>query len=399
MAQTFLVSPKIKQKIKYSKNQQDSSAMLKLSNLSLLKEIKNALSTNPFLQYTALNDSYIDSLMTAEPSIKDDLISQVNTARKKIKKELCYYIIQSLDEHGFFHENSDELLNLFSITKDELEFNLSFLHDLEPCGIATENSYDFMLYQLKIRNENTAYNILSTYKEEIENSNISKIMIDLNLTQEEFIDQMNVLRSCDIYPYTSSNTTIQTIVPDLYVHVENDNLDIQLNELINISLVEIDINQISEEAKSYLRDAKTLVNNLSFRNFNLMLVANYLFSYQKGYFLYSTPLRKCTLMDIAQRTSLHVSTISRIVNDKYFEYKNKSYPLSILLCKGISDKSTREIEEAIQSIVLEEDPSNPLNDELILLALQERGYLVARRTVSKYRKILDIPSYKLRIKK
>ncbi|MEA4874462.1 hypothetical protein [Anaerorhabdus sp.] len=398
MAQTFLVSPKIKQKIKYSKNQQDSLALLKLSNLTLLKEIKNALSTNPFLQYTSLNDSYIDSLMMAEPSIKDDLISQVNTTRKKINKELCYYIIQSLDEHGFFQENIDDLLNLFSITSNELDTNLTILHDLEPCGIATKNSFDFMLYQLKSRNEDLAYTLLNTYKEEIENSNINKIITELNITYDEFIHQMDILRSCTIYPYTSTNTSVQTIVPDLFIHIENDELDVQLNELINISLVEIDTKQISEEAKAYLRDAKTLVNNLSFRNFNLMLIANDLFTYQKDYFLYSSPLKKCTLMDVANRTSLHFSTVSRIVNDKYFDYKNKSYPLSVLLCKGISNKSTREIEEAIQSIVMEENPSCPLNDDLLVLALKERGYNIARRTVSKYRKTLNIPSYKVRAK-
>ncbi|MEG2328556.1 RNA polymerase factor sigma-54 [Anaerorhabdus sp.] len=398
MAQTFLVSPKIKQKIKYSKNQQDSLALLKLSNLTLLKEIKNALSTNPFLQYTSLNDSYIDSLMMAEPSIKDDLISQVNTTRKKINKELCYYIIQSLDEHGFFQENIDDLLNLFSITSNELDTNLTILHDLEPCGIATKNSFDFMLYQLKSRNEDLAYTLLNTYKEEIENSNIHKIITELNITHDEFIHQMDILRSCTIYPYTSTNTAVQTIVPDLFIHIENDELDVQLNELINISLVEIDTKQISEEAKAYLRDAKTLVNNLSFRNFNLMLIANDLFTYQKDYFLYSSPLKKCTLIDVANRTSLHFSTVSRIVNDKYFDYKNKSYPLSVLLCKGISNKSTREIEEAIQSIVMEENPSCPLNDDLLVLALKERGYDIARRTVSKYRKTLNIPSYKVRAK-
>ena len=69
-----------------------------------------------------------------------------------------------------------------------------------------------------------------------------------------------------------------------------------------------------------------------------------------------------------------------------------------MLRKGISNKSTREIEEAIQSIVMEENPSCPLNDDLLVLALKERGYDIARRTVSKYRKTLNIPSYKVRAK-
>ena len=125
--------------------------------------------------------------------------------------------------------------------------------------------------------------------------------------------------------------------------------------------------------------------------------------YQKEYFLSgdTSDLRPMRLKDIAQATGLDESTVSRVVNEKYVQTDFGTFLLKELFTKAVvTDQgevlATEHIKEALRKAVDEEDKSNPLTDEALTSLLQEQGFRLSRRTVTKYRESLDIPVGRLR---
>jgi RNA polymerase sigma-54 factor len=114
-----------------------------------------------------------------------------------------------------------------------------------------------------------------------------------------------------------------------------------------------------------------------------------------------TSLKPMVLQDIAARTGYDVSTISRVSNSKYVETRYGIYPLKFFFSESITnidgdEISTREVKKILQELVNAEDKRNPLNDEQLVDMLRQHGYSIARRTVAKYRDMLNIPVARLR---
>ena len=125
--------------------------------------------------------------------------------------------------------------------------------------------------------------------------------------------------------------------------------------------------------------------------------------YQSKYFIEGdeTLLRPMILKDIAERTGLDISTISRVVNSKYVQTHFGIFPLKSFFSEGMQTESgeevsTREIKNILQNCINEEDKAKPLTDDKLAIILKEKGYHIARRTVAKYREQLNLPVARLR---
>ena len=130
---------------------------------------------------------------------------------------------------------------------------------------------------------------------------------------------------------------------------------------------------------------------------------NAIIDFQREYFLDGdeTKLKPMVLKNIAEKTGLDISTISRVVNCKYIQTPFGIFPLKYFFSEGmVTDKgeevSTREIKKILQECIEQENKSKPLTDEELVSVLQKKGYIVARRTVAKYREQLNIPMARLR---
>ncbi len=126
-------------------------------------------------------------------------------------------------------------------------------------------------------------------------------------------------------------------------------------------------------------------------------------NFQKEYFKEGdeTKLRPMILKDIADRTGLDISTISRVSNSKYIQTHFGIYPLKYFFSEGMQkddgeEVSTREIKKILQECIENEDKRKPLTDEKLAQILKEKSYPIARRTVAKYREQLGIPVARLR---
>ncbi len=134
-----------------------------------------------------------------------------------------------------------------------------------------------------------------------------------------------------------------------------------------------------------------------------MLTMSEIIDFQKEYFKDGdeTKLRPMILKDIAEKTDLDISTISRVSNSKYIQTHFGIYPLKFFFSEGLSTKdgeevSTREVKKILQDCIDNEDKSKPMTDEKLTKALKEKSYNIARRTVAKYREQLGIPVARLR---
>jgi RNA polymerase sigma-54 factor len=159
------------------------------------------------------------------------------------------------------------------------------------------------------------------------------------------------------------------------------------------------------ETKIFLKDkldsANWFINSIRQRQTTLMNTMKTIVALQEEFFKHGEGLKPMIMKDIADRVNLDVSTISRVVNGKYVQTKFGVFELKYFFSEGIQTEgggevSSREVKKIVRQIIDDEDKQNPLSDKSITQKLKEKGYKVARRTVSKYRETLNLPIARLR---
>jgi RNA polymerase sigma-54 factor len=155
--------------------------------------------------------------------------------------------------------------------------------------------------------------------------------------------------------------------------------------------------------KQKLDSAKWFIDAIRQRQNTLLLTMNAILEYQGDYFFEGdeTKLKPMILKDVAEMTGLDISTVSRVANSKYIQTHFGMFPLKFFFSEGLQtdsgeEVSTREIKRILQDCIDNEEKRRPLTDERLTDILQEKGYLIARRTVAKYREQLNIPVARLR---
>lgn len=380
------------------------------SHLEILSKDRQTLSdllytvsqNNPFLEYTPSLDiqQYLEAGISDKPSLKNELYLQLHTTKQKHNETIADYIIESLDSHGFFNYDLDIVLNDLKCTKEEFTDTLNLIQTFEPLGVAAKNSVDSLMIQLKEKEYIIAYTILKDYSKELEEKDFYTISESLDIPYESVFDELAHMQECNPFPcseYATESTT-NLALPEFTIEIIEDQLKIIPKEMGNLSLHCEEV-KLSKEAKKYLNEAKFYIDSLNRRNKTILLLANILITHQKNYFLFQDDLRECTLKEIAQESGYSISTVSRTLSDKYYEFNNQIYPVKDLFVSKTHNGSSKDsIQKAIQLLIMVEDKENPLQDEQIVKELEDMELYASRRTISKYRKELNIPNSKQRKK-
>ena len=380
------------------------------SHLEILSKDRQTLSdllytvsqNNPFLEYTPSQDiqQYLEAGISDKPSLKNELYLQLHTTKQKHNETIADYIIESLDSHGFFNYDLDIVLNDLKCTKEEFIDTLNLIQTFEPLGVAAKNSVDSLMIQLKEKEYIIAYTILKDYSKELEEKDFYTISESLDIPYESVFDELAHMQECNPFPcseYATESTT-NLALPEFTIEIIEDQLKIIPKEMGNLSLHCEEV-KLSNEAKKYLNEAKFYIDSLNRRNKTILLLANILITHQKNYFLFQDDLRECTLKEIAQESGYSISTVSRTLSDKYYEFNNQIYPVKDLFVSKTHNGSSKDsIQKAIQLLIMAEDKENPLQDEQIVKELEDMELYASRRTISKYRKELNIPNSKQRKK-
>ena len=376
--------------------------------------------------------------LTEGRSLQEYLVEQLsyrNLSERDMK--LAVYLIGSIDEDGYLRRDLESISDDIAFTVgietsvSELERLLDIIHELEPAGIGARDLRECLLLQMNQMQVNTrarrlARKILTSYFDEFVKKHYEKLIARLQVSEEEFRDAIAEIRRLSPKPgnlYAEGGTdTTPYIVPDFILDYQDGHFQLSLNSY-NVPEVKINrryvdmirdmvgsdgrVKEKDREAlqfvKSKIDSAKWFISAIKQRHDTLMRTMQTILDYQQEYFKDGdrSKLRPMILKDIADRTGLDVSTISRVVNSKYVQTQFGIILLKSLFSEAMQtdsgeEVSSYEIKNILQQCIDEEDKRKPLTDETLMDILNSKGYRIARRTVAKYREMLSIPVARLR---
>ena len=357
-----------------------------------------------------------------------------NLILKDIEKPICEFLIGSIDESGYLRREIDDIIddlaftqNIVATKKDVLSI-LEKIQDLDPAGVGARSLKECLLIQLKRKNslKKSVINSIKILENEFEifsKKKFSKLSEKLNLSQEDLKDAIEEISRLNPKPGGSitSEFSNNTIVPDFILTIEDGNFIVELNKRnspeLRLSNSYKNIlegykndpkktksqNQAMQFLKQKLDSAKWFIEAIEQRHQTLFQTVNAIVNFQKEYFLTGEEinLKPMILKDIAEIINMDISTISRVANSKYIDTPYGIKLLKSYFSEGMKNKegdeiSTIEIKKILKQIVSEEDKNKPLSDIELSNKLSDKGYKVARRTVSKYREQLEISVARLR---
>ena len=349
------------------------------------------------------------------------------------QRTVASFIVGSLDDDGYLRRDIESLVDDLAFragvesSAEEVEQMLKIIQEFDPSGVGARDLRECLLIQLEDKKRtpavDNAIRVLSEQFDAFKNRHFTKIMSRLHLSEEQMKAVLDEIRRLNPSPGgqidDTYNDQAQQVVPDFRLDYENGQL---LLSMPRFSIPELRINQkyseimetgrVSEnkadkDAASFVKQkidsAKWFIEALRQRQNTLESTMRAIIDYQHDYFVDGdeSSLRPMVLKDIAEITGFDISTISRVVNSKWIETHFGIFPLKYFFSEGLENSegeevSTREIKKALREMVDAEDKRNPLTDDELVEGLSAKGYKVARRTIAKYRALLDIPTARLR---
>ena len=349
------------------------------------------------------------------------------------QRTVATFIIGSLDDDGYLRRDIESLVDDIAFragvetTPEEVEQLLHLIQEFEPSGVGARDLRECLMIQLEDKKRTpqveNALRVLDQQFDAFKNRHFQKIMSRLHLSEEEMKGVLDEIRRLNPSPGgdidDSYNDQAQQVVPDFRLDYDHGQFILSMPRFnipdlrINRKYSEImehgrtSDSRADKDAATFVKQkidsAKWFIEALRQRQNTLESTMNAIIEYQHDYFIDGdeSSLRPMVLKDIAQRTGFDISTISRVVNSKWIETHFGIFPLKYFFSEGLENSegeevSTREIKKALREMVDAEDKHNPLTDDELVDALSAKGYKVARRTIAKYRTLLDIPKARLR---
>ena len=385
------------------------------------------------------NDKVIP--IKAEMSLHEQLMGQLSMLDlEEVEYKIAEQIIGSLDDDGYLRRAlqsiADDLAFKQSmwVEEKEIEVVLSKVQGFEPAGIAARNLQECLLLQLNRKGEEglqladekrkLAITVIEKHFEEFTRKHYDKIQKSIHLDEFHMKEVMHQILSLNPKPGAEtgySNEAEMYIIPDFTVLINNNKLELTLNSrnappLIisddyKLMLKEYEKGQkqdkTQKEAVFFIKQkidaAKWFIEMIQQRQQTLLLTMRAILLHQESFFMSgdTTQLRPMILKDIAEKINLDVSTVSRVANSKYVQTEFGTYLLKYFFSESLTtdsgeEVSTKEVKAILGELIQQEDKHKPLSDDELTDQLQNKGYNIARRTVAKYRELLNIPVARLR---
>ena len=418
------LSTKLKQKQSIVPQQIIKSRLLELSIEELEKDLESEIQINPVLEEKSIQESepinqYKDGFsdqgsydlflanLPEKKDISDDLVNQIDTSdldnsHKLIAKEIIF----NLDKNGFLDTELELIADNHALSVEEINKIRKYVMQLNPKGIASRDIKEYLIFQLNDVNSLSA-EIVENYFEQFLNQNIKAIKNTLSYSSEEIDQALLIIADQNFSPIFDIDLGDENIIPDAVVKLKDDGWLILINDSflnkyqISQNYLDAAVNEkSSEQEKSFLKNhissAQNILDTLNYRSTVLKDVIEQILLVQGDYLSEKSEfLNPLKLEDIAKKIEKDISSISRVIKNKYIDspiglVSLKSLFSSALIKNSGEVSSSNELKYMISNIIEKEDKDNPLSDSDIVEKLMIKDFLVARRTVAKYRKILNI---------
>ena len=361
---------------------------------------------------------------TKSESLSDVLERQVATLSLKDRdQQICSYLIWNIDENGYLRYQVDEEFVKGCEVKPplsvaEAEDCLELIQGLEPPGVGARDLRECLLIQLEQSNQKHKYDlelrIVRDHLDDGVNNRVPKIAKAVNEPIEVINDAIEFIRTLNPKPgRLFSSAPVHYVIPDVVVDQVDGRWEVRVEDgyipRITISKhyqemlkAGSDDPKVRAYVKKKIDSAKWLMESIEQRKATLTRIAQEIVDYQVPFLEKGIDaLRPLKMQYIADRVGVHVSTVSRAIAEKWMQTPRGIFPLRFFFNGGTTradgeEKSIVAVKQKVKEIVEKEDKQHPLSDEEIAAFLKKDGLDIARRTVTKYRKQLAIPSSRQR---
>lgn len=377
-----------------------------------------------------------ESTLTEGQSLYDYLLEQIRLSNINVDDlKIAEYLIGNLDNDGYLRREVKSIVDDLAFSQGiytdatHVENILeNYVQKLDPAGVAARDLRECLLLQIEKKissnpNISLAADIIKNQFDALSNRHYSKILQRYNIDEAQLKDVLDEISK--LSPKVGGNFETQTIslnqeiIPDFVIQIKDNQVIPFLNNK-NAPTLRVS-NEYKEILETYSNDksadhkqaalfikqkldaAKWYIDAINQRQNTLIQTISAITKLQKEYFLSGDEkkIKPMILKDISDLTGFDISTISRVVKSKYADTPHGIVYLKNLFSDSLTNDdgeevSTKEIKNHLQEIINGENKKKPLTDDALVLALQEKGYKIARRTIAKYREQLNIPVARLR---
>ena len=363
--------------------------------------------------------SIIEQTQSNKISLKSILQGQASLEfRDKTDKLISSILIDYIDENGWITENLENISEFSNYSVEQIESILIRMQSFEPNGVFARNLKECLKIQLDndelLKKENE---IIIDNLELLGSGNIKALQKLTDLKEQDLKEELKLIRSLDPKPgkkYSSENENI--FHPDVIVTKNNENWSVELNEstlpkiTINEDYVkEIEALECKDSDKKFINESLTsarwLLKAIQQRNVTTLKISSEIVNQQKLFFEKGKKyLKPMVLKDVAKKIEMHESTVSRVTSDKLMLTPRGIFEMKLFFSASINSTkkgethSAESVRESLRKLISNEPLNNPLSDEMLVEKLQGEGIELARRTVAKYRELLNIPASSVRRK-
>lgn len=356
--------------------------------------------------------TFLESSICSETTLFEHLMRQAaETFSDKADLVLAEAIIGNLDENGFLKVPLKEIATIQKASLKKVESILKMIQTFHPQGVGAHDIKESLLIQLSAQNKKKtlSYEIIDKHFDDLLHNRIPLIKKNLKCSSKELMDAIEGhIAKLDLHPGAKLSKQItRYIVPDVVLRQEGDDLIVEVSDdcmpplrLNSRYLRMLDDENLPQETKDFIRQkivsAKWLLRNILQRNDTLERIASSIAKRHKEFFLNPEgKLMPLTMKTVAEELHLHESTIARAVANKYIDTPRGLLPLRFFFTNALEtnegeDISSKTVRDMLQEIIADENKKHPYSDAAISAMIKAKGIHCARRTVAKYRSLLNI---------
>ena len=362
-----------------------------------------------------------DTYTAAQETLHDHLYWQSDIYVWQDQEDIiASYIIDDINDEGYLSSSIEDLVK--TVNKNELAFEtgleqveavLKVIQQFEPTGVGARDIQESLLLQLNAMPQDpyvvSARKLIEEHFDWLSYHDSKRIKKMYGLDDEQLTHLLKLIQSLNPRPgrdYSSAESEI--IVPDLRLRRGKEGWLVELNSQafprLQVNSAYVDLtsslnnDEQSKKIKEQIIEAKGLIKSIQSRGETLLKVGKFIVEKQQRFFEEGEhAMQPLVLREVADFLDLHESTISRATNQKYIQTPRGTFELKYFFSTGVSqygsaDQSAIAIKAHIKELINAEDPKKPLSDNKLMVLLEEKEIVVARRTIAKYREAMKIPS-------